>query len=217
MGRVVNYYRGNRQLLLTNLSGDDVIDNGDLTTIEHPAVSGFGRIQLAFSFVALFACFIFLAVPAAQAQQTEYTLGPGDKVRVTVYGDDQMSGEFTVSDTGLLDLRFIGAVEAAGRTVGQLRQSIRERLMPDYLKNPRVAVEVMEFRPFFIRGEINNKSSYPYRPGMSVGQAVAVAGGYTNRADKDDIVIRRAGKKFQATEDTAVLPGDEIEVKERFF
>ena len=115
----------------------------------------------------------------------------------------------------------IGEVRAGGLTVRQLADEIASRLTPDYLKNPRVSIEVLNFRPFDIIGEVNRPGSYPYRPGMTILNAVAMAGGFTYRADKDDMYIKRAkdpeGREVEATAETAVMPGDVIRIRERFF
>ena len=112
-------------------------------------------------------------------------------------------------------------MKAGGRTINELERAIVRRLKPDYLKNPRVSVEVLNFRPFFIIGEVNKPGSYPYQHGMTVVNAVALAGGYTYRARKNKVLIKRSGseggKEKKADENTTVLPGDVIRVPERFF
>ena len=138
-----------------------------------------------------------------------------------MYGHEDLSGEFSVTGAGEISLPLIGEVAAGGRTIGQVENAIVGALKPDYLVNPRVSVEVLNFRPFFIIGEVNNPGSYPYQHGMTVVNAVAVAGGYTYRARKNRMLIKRAkdktGKEVPATEATAVLPGDVVRVPERFF
>ena len=164
--------------------------------------------------------------PPAEAVQAprsaaEYQLGAGDKLRITVHESPDLTGEFLVSGSGYVSMPLIGEVYAGGLTVRQLASAIAAKLTPDYLKNPRVSIEVLNFRPFDIIGEVNKPGSYPYRPGMTILNAVAMAGGFTYRADKDDLYIKRAkdpdGREVEATQQTAVLPGDVIRVKERFF
>jgi polysaccharide export outer membrane protein len=151
----------------------------------------------------------------------EYSLGPGDKLRITVHESPDLTGEFLVSGSGYVSMPLIGEVQAGGLTVRQLADAIAAKLTPDYLKNPRVSIEVLNFRPFDIIGEVNKPGSYPYRPGMTILNAVAMAGGFTYRANKDDLYIKRAKdpdqREVEATQETAVLPGDIIRVKERFF
>ncbi|SMF21272.1 polysaccharide export outer membrane protein [Tistlia consotensis] len=157
----------------------------------------------------------------AGAPQAVYRLDTGDKLRVTVFDEEDLSGEFEVNSTGVISLPLIGEVKAEGRTLSELEQAIVAKLLNGYLKNPRVSIEVLNYRPFYILGEVNNPGSYPYVSGMTVLNAVALAGGYTYRARKDRILIQRNGAdKDSATvvgERAAVLPGDIITVDERFF
>lgn len=150
-----------------------------------------------------------------------YTLGSGDKVRVTVFGHEDLSGEFEVDGSGNISLPLIRNVKAEGLTVRQLEQSITERLSPDYLINPSVSVEVLNYRPFYIYGEVTKPGSYPFVNGMTVVNAVAMAGGFTYRARTGSVRIVRAGdpqrNAIDADKDTPVLPGDIIEVPERYF
>ena len=172
--------------------------------------------------VACFLAFVF-AVPGvwsgAHADVSGYTLGSGDKIKVTVFGQANMSGEFAVAGDGTVSLPFIGTIRAGGMTVRQLQQEIIDRLRPDYLKNPRVSVEVLNFRPFDIIGEVQKPGSYPYRDGMTVINAIAMAGGFTYRAKENEFRIKRSatGRVEKAARDTVVKPGDVIEVLERFF
>jgi polysaccharide export outer membrane protein len=171
----------------------------------------------------LFCCLFGALARAADtaALEEQYRLAAGDKVRVTVYGHEDLSGEFEVDASGRLALPLIQEVTAAALTLRELEQAITDRLQPDYLKNPRVNVEILNFRPFYIVGEVKTPGSYPYANGMTVINAVAVAGGFTYRARKGSITIRRGAgadqTEIRAQEQTPVLPGDVIEVPERFF
>jgi len=171
--------------------------------------------------LAIVALLVFSAPQTSRAETTEYTLGPGDMLRVTVFGHDDLSGEFSVGGNGTISLPLIGEVGAGERTIAQLEAAIVDKLKPDYLVNPRVSVEVLNFRPFYIIGEVNNPGSYPYKHGMTVVNAVALAGGYTYRARENRVLIKRAadgsGEEQPANENTIVLPGDVIRVPERFF
>lgn len=162
-----------------------------------------------------------VAVASAQDDQEGYRLGTGDKVKVTVYGHENLSGESDVDSTGNLALPLIQTVKASGLTVQELERSIVAKLSPDYLKNPRVSVEIISNRPFFILGEVQKPGSYPYVNGMTVVTAVALAGGFTYRADSDEVYITRVKDKQKtkqsADQDTPVMPGDVIEVPERYF
>ena len=150
-----------------------------------------------------------------------YRLGSGDKVKVTVFGHDDLSGEFLVGGNGEVALPLIGKVSAGGLTVAEFEVRVVAAFKPDYLKNPRVSVEVLNYRPFYIIGEVKQPGSYPFVNGMTVVNAIALAGGYTYRARENKIYVTRAtdpkNVKRPADHDTVVLPGDVIEVPERFF
>jgi len=156
----------------------------------------------------------------AEAQSSvAYRLSPGDKVRVTVFGHEDLSGEFELDPEGRISLPLIQYVDAQGSTSQELEANITSSLSPDYLKNPRVTVEVLNYRPFYILGEVESPGSYDYVNGMTVLESVAVAGGFTYRAKQKKMTIVRASdpekKKMPASVDTRVLPGDVIEVPER--
>lgn len=178
------------------------------------------RIRKNLSTLAAFGLVIMLA-GHAQAASDQYRLGPGDKVRVTVFGDDQLSGEFQVDANGAIAMPLIGDVDAGGRTTSELATAVTEKLSKDYLKNPKVSVEVIDYRPFFILGEVRNPGSYPYVNGMRVMNAIALAGGFTYRAREGRMKINRdidgQLQELDADQTTVVLPGDVIEVPERFF
>lgn len=158
---------------------------------------------------------------AAKAIASSYTLGSGDKLRVIVFGEEDLSGEFVVDDAGFVRLPLIGQIAAAGRTVRQLEDDIAAKLGKQYLKNPRVSIEVVNYRPFYIIGEVNKPGEYPYVAGMSILNAVAMAGGYTYRANESSVYIKRKGaaeeEKYPADDTTKLLPGDIITVSERWF
>ena len=157
----------------------------------------------------------------AEAQQFQYTLGSGDQVRVTVFGHRDLSGDFLVDGTGLIALPLIGQIPVGGKTARQIESAIVGKLKPDYLKNPRVSVEVLNYRPFYILGEVKKPGSYPYVSGMKVINAIALAGGYTYRAKENELLVTRAKdssrKKLPATHETVIWPGDIIQVPERYF
>lgn len=161
----------------------------------------------------------------AQAQRdpqaADYRLDAGDKLRIIVFGEENLTGEFTVSSTGEVSFPLIGQVPAAGRTVADLQTAIREKLANGYLRDPRVSAEVLNYRPFFILGEVGKPGEYQYRNGLTIMNAVATAGGFTYRANQRKIMVRRAGatgeQEVELRADTPVAPGDTIRVKERFF
>ena len=153
--------------------------------------------------------------------QTIYVMDSGDTVRVTVFGEPDLSGDFKVDATGRLNLALIGPVLVRDLTADQAHQKIHDAYLDGYLRHPDVAVEIVAFRPFFITGEVNQPGSYDYVPGMNVLNAIAVGGGLTYRGDEDDIEILR-GKDasrvvIPATLATIVMPGDIVRVAERYF
>lgn len=151
----------------------------------------------------------------------QYVLGAGDKIRLIVYGENDLSGEFTVDGAGQVSLPLVGEVEAKGLTVNELRQAVDAKLRGGYLKDPRVSAEVAIYRPYYILGEVERPGTYPYQSGLTVLNAVATAEGFTYRANQKVIFIRRDGEstemRFDLTSTTPVRPGDTIRVAERFF
>jgi protein involved in polysaccharide export with SLBB domain len=155
--------------------------------------------------------------PALNAES--YHLDAGDKVRITVFNEENLSGEFEIDGRGSLAYPLVGTIEAQGMTPRQLEQKLVTRLGQDYLRDPSVSVEVLTYRPFYILGEVRTPGSYPYVNDMSVLNAVALAGGYTYRARTGSAVIKRAGSTEEQTVDatTSVFPGDVITIRERYF
>lgn len=160
-------------------------------------------------------------ITADQAAGLDYQLGSGDKVRVTVFGEPSLSGEFYVTGSGKLSLPLVGEVKAEGLSVRQFQDTVETALRDGYLKEPRVSVEVLNFRPFYILGEVTKPGTYPYTSGLTVQNAVATAGGYTYRADKGKVFIKHDGEeketKVELTPSTKVGPGDTVRIGERFF
>lgn len=150
-----------------------------------------------------------------------YRLGAGDQIRVIVFGQPDLSGQFQVDGSGSVALPLVGNIPAGGISAGQLEKRIADKLSPDYLRDPRVSVEVMTYRPFYIVGEVKTPGNYPYTNGMTVINAVAMAGGFTYRARDDDFYITRASdpskSNEEATQQTKVYPGDVVTVRERWF
>ena len=151
----------------------------------------------------------------------EYHLGPADKLRITVFGEEALTGEFTISGSGRLSLPLIGEVQAEGLSVTQLQERIAEALRQGFINDPRVNAEVMNYRPFYILGEVSKPGEYPYTIGLTVLNAVATAEGFTYRADTRRVYIKRADGAFEQayplTTATQVAPGDTIRIGERFF
>jgi protein involved in polysaccharide export with SLBB domain len=162
------------------------------------------------------------AAPAPAASFDDgYKLGSGDKLRVMVFGESDLGGEYVLDGTGFISLPLIGQIHAAGDTIHQFESEITTKLKDGYLKDPRVSVEVINYRPFYIIGEINKPGEFPYVYGMSILNAVALAGGYTFRANEKQVYVRRGGaggeQSVNADQTTKIFPGDIIRVAERFF
>lgn len=151
----------------------------------------------------------------------EYRLGSGDLLKITVFNQEDLSGEYTINGAGQISLPLIGDVNAKDLTVKQVEQGIADKLKPDYLLNPRVSAQVLNYRPFYILGEVKEPKSYPYVDGMTYLNAVAIAGGYTYRAKEDYVVVIHMNdpekRELTLNMDEKVLPGDVIHVKERYF
>jgi protein involved in polysaccharide export with SLBB domain len=147
-----------------------------------------------------------------------YRLGPDDQLQITVYRQPDLSGRFRLDGEGYLALPLAGEIPAARLTTRELEQAIAARLRDgNYLVTPQVSIQVLAYRPFYILGEINNPGRYEYRDGMTVTNAVALAGGYTYRARASKITVKRAGCTVVAHSDTLVLPDEVITVPERFI
>ncbi|KQN90994.1 hypothetical protein ASE95_12045 [Sphingomonas sp. Leaf231] len=150
-----------------------------------------------------------------------YQLGVGDQIALAVYGEADLSRNYAINPAGTIDVPLIGAVKAQGMTIDQLSAQIRQRLSEGYLRNPSVTGSILTYRPFYILGEVNKPGQYPYQTGMTLEAAVALAGGYSYRAQQNQVFIRAESgggeAKVEASPELAVRPGDTIRVAERFF
>ena len=159
--------------------------------------------------------------PAAYRAEPPYTLDSGDRLRIVVFGQQNLSSTYIVDASGRVAMPLIGAVPARGLTPQQLAHEIANKLRRGYVREPHVTAEVVQYRPFFILGEVNNPGQYPYVAHMTVETAVAIAGGYSPRADKGDVAISRTAQErsysFKAPSGFQIRPGDTIRVKERWF
>jgi len=160
------------------------------------------------------------ALPAAPG--VAYRLGAGDRLTIRIYDQPQLSGEYEIDDSGMVDFPLLGLVQASGMTTAGLSQSIANTLRAkNLILNPGVAVEVSTYRPFYILGEVTTPGQYPYRPGMTVLTAISIAGGFTYRAEQDYVGITRdTGSQpvqYRAQTFALAAPGDVITVFERRF
>ena len=149
-------------------------------------------------------------------------LRSGEKIKVNVYGEETLTGEYDVNPAGYVTMPLIGAIRASGRTQAELARDIAAKYRSGgLLQDPKVTVAVVQFRPFYVMGEATNPGEYPFRSGLTVHAAVTMAGGFTYRASKSFVLIRHIGdevwKEYPLTEPVVIAPGDLIRVPERYF
>jgi protein involved in polysaccharide export with SLBB domain len=163
------------------------------------------------------------AIPTADSSgsTTQLRVAAGDKLRVTVFGEDKLSGEYQIDNAGALSLPLAGTITAAGLTKAELEQELTKQLKSQYLRNPKVTVDVVSFRPFYVLGEVTRPGEYQFRSGLNVLSAIAVAGGVTYRAHNSTVYIQRSGStaftEYSQSPNVMVMPGDVVRVPERFF
>jgi polysaccharide export outer membrane protein len=154
----------------------------------------------------------------SNAESSSYSLGSGDRLQVVVFRHPDLSGEFALDGEGYLALPLLGEIAAGGLTTRQLEEAIETQLKADdLLVSPHVGVQVAAYRSFYVLGEVGAPGSYAYQSGITVINAVALAGGYTPRADRSGTTIGRGGCRLETQTDTAVKPGDILTIGERFF
>lgn len=150
-----------------------------------------------------------------------YRLGVGDKVRLNVFGEAELSGTFEISSAGQISLPLVGDIPAAGLDANGLRDTAAQRLSNGYLKNPKITVEVVGYRPIYVHGEVKSSGEFPFKNGLRLRDAIALAGGYTYRANQGYLVLARNGAKRETRinlpTEILVMPGDNIRVPERYF
>ncbi|MBB5045725.1 polysaccharide export outer membrane protein [Rhodopseudomonas rhenobacensis] len=161
----------------------------------------------------------YAAAPPAYAP--DYRLDAGDRLRVVVYGQEGLTNTYAIDAGGSITMPLIGAVPARGRTPAGLAAEITGRLRNGFIREPSVAVEIESYRPFFILGEVAAPGAYPYVPNMSVESAVAVAGGFSPRARRDQVILTHGDARGMVRAavplGTPLGPGDTVLVGERWF
>jgi polysaccharide export outer membrane protein len=157
----------------------------------------------------------------AHAQAGAYSLRPNDQLRIRVYNEPELSGDYQVDGGGFVSVPLAGQVKAAGLTTGQLERAITSKLVKGLIRDPRVAVQILNYGPFYVHGEVKRAGEYPYRPGQTVMDAIASAGGFSYRANENKVYVRRAGTNIEdaypADVSIPIYPGDNIRVPERLF
>ncbi len=168
-------------------------------------------------------CSSYRPTPAAfhEALTKPYLIGAGDRVRVTVFEQDGLSNTYSIDQSGYLAFPLIGAVGARGLTTQQIEKAIATKLRNGYVRNPDVSVEVDRYRPIFVMGEVGASGQYSYVPGMTVQKAIAIAGGFSARANQSNADVTRSINNQVITgrvlTSDPLLPGDTVYVRERLF
>jgi polysaccharide export outer membrane protein len=173
---------------------------------------------VCFALIAIIA-FAGWVLPSYAQSAAAYKLDVGDKVHITVFDEPDLTGDFDVNDQGIVSLPLIGQVHIAGMTLSEAQDFITQKYAANYLINPRVNVQILNYRPFYVIGEVKTPGSYQFVNGMTVLNAIALAGGYTPRGNRNDIVVKHADTNQEKSigENDPVQPGDIIRVNQRLF
>lgn len=165
---------------------------------------------------------VALGMTTAHAQNDEYTLNAGDSIRIYVYGEPDLTFEsLLIGQNGRISYPFLGGLTVEGKTVNDLQETLISGLKPDYLIDPRISVSIINYRPFFVNGEVKSPGGLPFQPGLTLRKAISLAGGFTERANKKEVLViadsdpdleeRKMGLDYR------VKPGDIITVQDTFF
>ncbi|TMP70795.1 capsular biosynthesis protein [Pseudoalteromonas sp. S1609] len=163
---------------------------------------------------------LLLSFGSFASDSQNYILGAGDKIEIKVFGQPDLDVTSLLGNSGEINYPFLGKVKLVGLSVSQVEQTIISGLQPDYLVNPNVYAQVVEYRPFYIHGEVKKPGGYPYQPAMTVNQAIALAGGLTERASVDKIFIFKEQTKQQQQKgslNSQIAAGDTIKIEQRLF
>ena len=173
------------------------------------------------SFLAVIFYLLLAILPTTASAETQnYRLGAGDMIVIKVYGEEALTLETQITNSGTINYPFLGSLQLNGLTIKQVEKLVYDGLKGGYFVEPGVFVGMVEYRPFYIHGEVKKPGGYPYQPGMTVNQAIALAGGLTERASQDKIAISREGSKVDSERgsiNSAILAGDTITIEQRFF
>jgi len=157
----------------------------------------------------------------ARAANTTPRFQGGEKVRITVFNEPTLSGDYNIDPSGDISLPLAGTIRAVGLTQPQFEAALARRFRSEYLKNPKVTVTILEFRPIYVVGEVERQGELPFRSGLNALTAIALAGGQTYRANRDYVLIQHFGevgmREYPQTSATLILPGDLLRVPERYF
>lgn len=158
----------------------------------------------------------------AQEFTSTYKIGPGDRIQITVYEEEDLSfDEILINSSGTFDFPYLGEITVEGKTAQELKRLIDSGLRGDYLINPKVMINFIAFREIYVNGEVKSPGGYPYQPGLTVDKAIALAGGFTDRASRKKIKLTPGGKENQEQKSvklsTKVQPGDIIVIRQSLF
>ncbi len=171
--------------------------------------------------VTLLALSLLIFGSASQAQAENYRLGAGDKIAISVYGEPDLSISVKIGKSGMITFPFLDDIKVQGLSAKALAEKIKAGLLGDYLVDPQVTVSIVEYRPFFIHGQVKRPGGYPYQDDLTLDKAIALAGGLASRASKTQWKITRIvdgkNKVIQGVVMTPILPDDIIEIEQSFF
>ncbi len=171
--------------------------------------------------LVLAACATTPTATLPSINQVEYRIGAGDTLRLTVFREESLSGEFQVNESGTMSLPLVGDIQAVGKTIPEFRTDLTALLGQEFVRDPNVTVSVVNYRPVYVLGEVENPGQYDYAENMTVFALVARAGGFTYRADQTIAMIRHENepeeRAYTLTSGGAVLPGDTVRFVARYF
>ncbi|MCY4045146.1 MAG: polysaccharide export protein [Cellvibrionales bacterium] len=160
---------------------------------------------------------LFILVLSAVTLTKTYVLDTGDTIDIQVTNESELSMRVTLDASGTIAYPFLGKLALKGKTMDEIKATIDKGLRGDYLINPNIQVSIVAYRAFFIHGEVNQPKDYPFRPGLTIQQAISIAGGYTERAHKHKFNLTRAGETISAELDTQMQPGDILRIPRSIF
>lgn len=178
-------------------------------------------LRLAFTLIGLLGIATSNATAQSPPTDGNYRVGPGDVVLIEVFGEADLSMEIMLDDTGVIDYPFLGKLEVEGLTVGELETILLGGLKGPYLVDPDITVAIKQYRNVYLTGEVQDPGGFPYQPGLTVEKAIALAGGFTERASRNKIELKRGDdpddRTFRVKLTDQVRPGDIIDVPRSFF
>ena len=199
--------------------GTNVLTTGSIATGKQAAAAS--RVLRPYNADGALPPFASSGEPAAYEYLSGYRVGAGDRLAIRVMGQPELTGAYVVDPAGNLSMPLINTFAVAGLSTREIERLITSKLKNGYLRNPAVSVQPVTLRPFYILGEVRQAGSYPYQPGMTVQNAIAIARGYTERADQRRVLLTRrteqGTKTFKVPLTTRIFPGDIIYVRERWF